>query len=123
MTNLSGGDGYSRIHERLNSFEFVLQQLLSIQSGIDAVTVEKLLMVTLFHDSAFVQYHDDIGILDGRDTVRDQDRRSFLNDTFELRENPLFGLSINAGECVIQDQDRWIREKRSRNRGSLSLAP
>ncbi len=64
-------------------------------------------MRTKFNDTPLVQYSDAIGIAHGRNAMRDKDGSSTLHDLAQVVEDLVFGMSIYAGEGVVEDEDAW----------------
>src|SRR5262249_47480785 len=54
--------------------------------------------------------------------VTDQDGGTLSHDLLERRQYSLFGVGINAGESIVQDQDPWVSHQSPCNSCSLLLA-
>ena len=80
-------------------------------------------MRALFGHFTMFDDEDLAGILDGGNTVRDQNCGASLHDIFEALENALFGEGVYARQGVIEDQDLWIAQDGARDGDALLLAP
>lgn len=61
----------------------VLIELHLVQIGIVRTFHHQFIMGTTFDDPAFIHHHDDIGILDGGQSVRDDQRGTILHQGLE----------------------------------------
>src|SRR5882762_1126773 len=102
--------------------QFLFQQLFVIQVSVVSVQCEKFVVRAQFDDTPAVQDGDTIGVANGRDSVGNEDGGPSLHDVPQVIENFIFGVGIDAGECVIQNQDPWVPDKRAGNGGSLLLS-
>jgi len=53
--------------------------------------------------------------------VRDEDRRAALHDALEAAEDSLLCVGIDAGECVVEDEDSGVADDGTRDGGALLL--
>src|SRR5947208_3246935 len=65
---------------------------------------------------------DTVGIAHGRDTVRDEDRGPSEHDFSQMVEDLFFGVGVDAGKSVVEDEDTRVADDGARNRGPLLLA-
>src|SRR5437868_2585674 len=61
-----------------------------------------------FDDASAVQHRNLISVADGGNAMRYKHRRSSLHDLSQVIQDFVFGLSIHAGESVIQHQNSGI---------------
>src|SRR5437762_5095686 len=54
--------------------------------------------------------------------MRDQNGGATLHDSAQAIENAFFSLGVDARERVVEDQNAWIADNGSRNRGALLLS-
>ncbi len=73
-------------------------------------------------DAAGVQHGDLVGVAHGGDAVRDEDGGAAAHDLPQVIEDAFFGVGVNAGEGVVEDQDAWIADESARDGGALLLA-
>src|SRR5579862_7505674 len=105
-----------------NFFQFLFQQLLVIQVAVVAVQGQKFVVGAEFDDASAVQHCDAVGIADGGDAVRDEDGGAAAHHVAQMVENLVFGVSVDAGERVVEDEDLGIANKGAGNGGALLLS-
>src|ERR1700687_2783864 len=69
-----------------------------------------------------MQYGDTVGIADGGDAVRDENGRAAAHDVAQMIENLVFGVSVDAGERVVEDENLGIADESAGNGGALLLS-
>src|SRR5262245_33935220 len=79
-------------------------------------------MRSQFDDPSLVQHGDAVGIANCRNTVRNENRRAPLHDLAQMIENLVFGMGIDAGERVVENQNSRAPQQRARDRSALFLA-
>src|ERR1039458_717904 len=98
-----------------------LLELEFVEFGINPAGPEQFRVGARFDNAALVQYHNEIGPLDGREAVGDADRRAALHQCFErLLDNPL-GFGIERAGGLVQDQDRRVLDRKSTRLNSSHL--
>src|ERR1700686_4524850 len=68
-----------------------------------------------------MQYGDAVGIAHGGDAVRDENGRAAAHDVAQMIENLVFGVSVDAGERVVEDENLGIADESAGNGGALLL--
>ena len=63
-----------------------------------------------------------VGVADGGDAVGDEDGGASLHDLAEMVEDFVFGVGVDAGEGVVEDQDAGAAEEGAGYGGALLLA-
>src|SRR5579862_8137153 len=104
-----------------NFFQFLFQQLLVIQVAVVAVQGQKFVVGAEFDDVAAVQHGDAVGVADGGDAVGDEDGGAAAHDVAQVVEDLVFGVSVDAGERVVENQDLGIADEGAVNGGPLLL--
>ena len=56
-----------------------------------------------FYDASLVEDGDAVGVADGGDAVGDEDGGASAHDFAEMVEDFIFGVSVDAGEGVVED--------------------
>ena len=79
-------------------------------------------MPALFPDNPLVDHDDLVGVLDGRETVRDDDCGAVLHQPLQRKLDSLFRLVVERGGCLVEQQDGCIAQDRPSNRQTLLLA-
>ena len=97
------------------------QELGFIQAAVGSVLGQQFLVRALFGNPLFSDDDDPIGMLDGRQTVRDDEWRTALRPVIQrfLDDSP--GLGIQRGRRFIQNQDPRIFLEHARNLKPLLL--
>src|SRR5258708_7795280 len=79
-------------------------------------------MRALLANFAMVQHDDVVGALYSRETVSDHERGAAAHHAFNRLLNQLLGLGIDRTRRFLQNQQRWIKSQRARERNQLLLA-
>ena len=61
-------------------------------------------------DASFVQHADEVGMFDGRETVRHHQGGTFRHEVLERFLHEFLGLGIERRSRFIQNQDRRVLE-------------
>ena len=75
-----------------------------------------------FDNAALVQHHDAVGSLDGRQSVRDHQRRAPRHQPLERLHHLALGHGIECAGWLVQDQDRRIFQNSPRDGKALALS-
>ncbi len=75
-----------------------------------------------FGDAAGDEDGDLIGVAGGGDAVGDEDGGAAFHDSLEAAEDSLFGVGVDAGEGIVEDEDLWIADDGAGDGGALLLA-
>src|SRR6266481_9986551 len=101
-----------------NSFVAELQR---VETVIRATPLEEFTVRSALDDLPLVEYENQVGVHDGRETVSDDEHRSSGEQTIDGLLNETLRFSIERGRRFIEDEQRRIDEKRASNRQSLTL--
>ena len=96
-------------------------ELHSIVTGISAATGEKLLVRATFHNATMLNGRNLVGMLNGRETVSDDDRGAATRQALERLLHRLLALVIQSTGRLIQNKDLGIFEKHARDGDALLL--
>src|SRR5215475_11556387 len=75
-----------------------------------------------FDDLAASQVNDHIGIPHRGNAMRDEQGSPSLHEPLQFPQDVLFRLYVDAGESVVEDQNRRVFDYRPGESGSLFLA-
>ena len=89
---------------------------------ISAALVNKVIMCTPIGDPAVFDYQDLIGFSYRAQSVSNDKSGSPLGEFSQTFLNQRFAFRIQIGGGLIQDQNSWIGQNRSRDGNPLSLA-
>ncbi len=73
-------------------------------------------------DAPAVDHQNLVGVADGRDAVRHDDRGARAHDPPQAQQNFLFGVSVDGRQRIVQDQDARIDGDGAGERRALLLA-
>jgi hypothetical protein len=93
---------------------FLPGKLPAVQLGIQAARGQELVMGSVFADLALVDDQDLVGLADGGQPVRDNQRGAAGQRGFERPLNGQLGLGVQVGGGLVQDDDRRRLEPYSR---------
>lgn len=79
-------------------------------------------MVPLLHHAAITKDKDDIGVLHGSQSVRHHHDGASLGCALECPLHQLFGLGVQAGRGLVEEEDPRVAYQRPRNADPLLLA-
>lgn len=83
---------------------------------------QQLPVCTLLNSFTVINDNDVISIANRGQPVRDDKAGAALHQPQQRLLDAGFGTRVHAGSCLIQDEDAWVRENRSRNRKQLALS-
>ena len=75
-----------------------------------------------FYDLSMVKDSNTVGIAHGGDAVRNEDGGAPPHDFTEVVEDLVFGVGVDAGECVVENQNPRIANQGAGNGSALFLA-
>ena len=101
---------------------FLILILKLIKLKVNAPSLQQLLVSSHFSDPPFMHYHDFAGVLNGGQSVRDDQGRAVLDQTAHPFPQQVLCLGIHARGSFIQDQDSWVVDERASEREQLLLA-
>src|ERR1700682_148829 len=105
----------------LDFSQFLFQQLLVVEVAVVAVAGQQFVVGAKFYDAAGVQYRDHVGLADGGNTMRNENRGPVLHDFAEMVEDFVLSVSVHAGKRVVENEDARIADDGARNRRPLLL--
>ena len=94
--------------------QFLILVLELVQAVINSALGEQLLVRTLLAQSAFVEYENAIGVLDGAEAVRDDQRGAAFEQAIERLANQHFRFCVHAGRGFVEDQEARIVRQSAR---------
>src|SRR5437764_8572594 len=100
----------------------VVAVLLREQPGEDAARVSQLLKGAVFDNAPLVQDDDLVDVAQRAQPMRDREHRAPLDQRLQGMHDLGFGLHVQAGRRLIQDQDRRVAQDGARDGQALPLA-
>src|SRR5690348_8642689 len=94
----------------------------AIEPRVDALAREELRVRAELGEPPALEHGDAVGTLDGREPMRDDDRRAAAHQRIERRLHLALGFRIERRGGLIQYQDRRVLEQRPRDGKALTLA-
>src|SRR6266852_84175 len=104
------------------AFQLFFQQLLLIQIGVIAAASEEFVVRAALDDAAFAEDDNLVGVLHGGSAVRNQNGGAAVHDAAQARKNALFGLRVDAGEGIVENEDARVTDYGAGDGGALLLA-
>lgn len=89
---------------------------------VQATHGKQLLVGTPFNDAAVVHHQHLIGMLDGRQAVRDDQCGAFGHQALQRILHQSLGFVVQRGSGFVEDQDRGVTQDRAGDRQALALA-
>src|SRR5260221_2834208 len=112
-----GGEVLARVDEPVE-LEAVL---LVVELAIAPVPGQQLLVGAALDDLAAFEHQDLVGAADGREPVRDHERRAPPPQRAQTVLDHGLALAVEARGRLVQDQDAWIGEDCPGDRDALAL--
>src|SRR5713101_2726580 len=112
----SGAVGFER------KVQLLLLVLQLVETIVNTALHEKLLVRALFAQTAFVEYEDAVGVLNGAQTMGDDQGGPAREQTAKGFANLELCFRIHAGGGFIEDQKAWIVRESARKIDELPLA-
>ena len=72
-------------------------------------------------DPAVVEYHDNVGVHDGREAVGDDEDGSVLHQHIHAALNDRLGSRVDRAGCLVEDHNGGIGDGGTRDGDKLSL--
>src|SRR6266496_1959226 len=85
-------------------YGFVMRELFVIQSRIQAILFQQLVMRTALHDLAMINHQDHVRRQDSRKTVSNSQRGAILHQWLQRRLDQAFRMCIQRAGSLIQDE-------------------
>src|SRR5947209_1105413 len=105
----------------LVDLELLPEKLAPVHPGVEPVTVQKLGMGSLLDDAAGSEHHDLVRVLDGGDAHGRDQGGTPGDDLLEPSQDLALGVRIDAGHCVIQNQEYGVAQNGTCQRSTLLL--
>src|ERR1700683_18970 len=129
-TQLSGCSSERRArssyHARVSCCSITLKpsvgELQTMQLSVQAALRQQLRVRTALGDPAGIEYDDPIGLLDGRESVGNDEGRAVTHQLRKSRLDVTLGLAVEGGSGFIENEDRCVLEQCPRNGDALALA-
>src|SRR6266545_4946678 len=90
------------------SLLFAPEILHVVKPAVEPLPSQELAVRAFLNDPAAVQHHDPFGAADRREAVGDDQSRVVLHEVSERAGDERFGLGVELGGRLVQDQDRGI---------------
>ncbi len=84
--------------------------------------LEQLLVGAAFNDAAMVHHQHLVGMLDGRQPVRDDQRGAFGHQALQRVLHQALGFVVQRRSGFVEDKDRGVAQDRAGDRQALALA-
>src|SRR5207253_7786817 len=91
-------------------------------AGIETAVREQLLVCPALDDHALVEHDDFVGTDDGGEPVCDDERGAVSRHPVERVLDFLFGMAVERGGGLVEEQDWWGLEDGARDGDALLLA-
>src|SRR5262245_63418703 len=88
-------------------------ELQIVQPAIQAVRGQQVPVRAALHDPAFGEHHDEMGVLHGREAVRDDEDGAMRHQPVDGFLDEALGLRIEGARRLIQDEDGRIAQQRA----------
>jgi hypothetical protein len=89
---------------------------------IETAARNELGVAALANDASLVHYHDPLEALDGREPVRDDDRRPPAHQIVETSLDKAFILRIKGARRLVEKQKRRVSQESARDGNALTLS-
>ena len=93
-----------------------------MQLGVHALMLQQIVVRSAFHDPPIFNHHNFISLLNGRQTVGDNQRGAVFLQLIQRCLNGSLGLGIQRRGGFIKDQDRAVTQQRTGDSNTLALA-
>ena len=93
-----------------------------VELVVGAVFSHELVVVAAFDDATVVHDHDDVGILDGGESVGDDKDGASVHELVHPILHDGFGAGVDGGGGFVEDHHRWVANRRTGNGEELALA-
>ena len=93
-----------------------------VQLVIAALLGHQLFVVAALDDAALLHDHDGVGILNGRQPVRDDKYRAAFHQLVHALLDQGLRTRVHAARRLVQDHDRGIGHRAARDGQQLALA-
>src|SRR5204862_2802737 len=101
----------------------LVDEVARVETVVKPAAREELGVRALLHDAPSVEDEDPVRALDGREAVRDHDRRPATHESIECLLHQELALVVERARCLVEQEDPRVAQDRSRDRDALALAP
>src|ERR1700686_3202722 len=96
--------------------------LAAVKIIVASVSRIELRVRAALYDLAMFHHQNLVGTANGGKTVRDDKRGASLHQISETLLDHLFGFGVEAGSCLVQNQNLRLSQNRAGNGDPLSLS-
>src|SRR5262249_6786414 len=93
----------------------------AVELSVPALKGKELLVRSLLDDAAVLEDDDDAGVADRRKAMGDDERGATVQQPAESAFDLLLGADVDRARRLVEDQDPWIGEQRTREGNELAL--
>lgn len=79
-------------------------------------------MRTSFHDALVADVENAVAVLDGRQTMRDDEGRAAFQECLNAILQQLLRFGVDGGRCLVQNQDARVTQQGTRKGDQLLLS-
>jgi len=97
------------------------RKLLPVQIPVKRARLQQLSVRPRCQDAAILQHHDLVRVLDGREAVGDDECGAVVHQGVQRALNLAFGVGVQRGRGLVQDEDAGVLEKGARDGNALTL--
>ena len=83
---------------------------------------DELFVASALDDAAVVEDHDNVGVLDGGQTVRDDEHRAALHQLIHAALHDGLGARVDGAGRLVEDHHRRVGDRRAGDGDELALA-
>ena len=93
-----------------------------VEAGVVSVQGKQFVVAADFDDAAVVEHSDLVGVAHGGNPVGDEDGGGSCGIVAESAQDALFGVGIDAGQGVVEDEDGGAAQQGAGDGGALFLS-
>src|SRR5438309_4380173 len=97
-------------------------ELQVVEPAVQAVGGEQLGVGATLPEAPVLEHHDQIGVLDGREPVRDHEHRAVPHEAIDRVLNEPLRLGVELAGGLVEDEDRRVAQHGARDREWVALA-
>src|SRR6185437_11551981 len=96
--------------------------LLLVQLAIAPAERDQFGVRSALHDLAVLEHEDLVRALDGGQSVGNDERGPATAERAQAVANQRFTLAVEAGGCLVENENSWIGQHGARDRHALALS-